>query len=98
MNNLQAIQAIRKERQQYEKDEDVIHNRMIHKQIIQMWKQEYPQEVQRLEQRKLLDDLAFVVQQRMWQTMQEYQDGGMNPTDAREQAELQHYPLTNLQN
>ena len=97
MNNLQAAHLIRKERQMYEEDEDVLHNRMIHKRIIQMWKQEYPQEVARLEQRNLLDDLAFVVQERMWRTMQEYQDGGMNPADAREQAELQHYQLISPQ-
>ena len=93
MNNLQAAHLIRKERQMYEEDEDVLHNRMIHKRIIQMWKQEYPQEVARLEQRNLLDDLAYVVQERMWRTMQEYQDTGWNPADAKMQAQMDHYPL-----
>lgn len=97
MNDLQAAHLIRKERQQYEA-KDVLHNKQIHRQIIQMWKQEDPQQVQRLEQRKLLDDLAYVVQQRMWQTMEQLQEAGMNPTDAREQAEQQNYPLSSLQN
>ena len=97
MNNLQAIQAIRKERQQYEEDEDVLHNRMLHREIIEMWTREYPQEVERLTKINLLDDLAYVTQERMWRTMDEYMDAGWNPADARMQAELDNYQLISPQ-
>lgn len=94
MNRLQMRRRIREERNRYEADEDLIHNKRLHKEIIKMWRRDAPATAARLDKEKMLDDVAFVSQQRMWRTMQMYLDGGMPVTDAREQAEREHLALT----
>ncbi len=92
-----AAHAIRKERQMYEEDEDVLHNRMIDKRIIQMWKQEYPQEVARLEQMQSTGlHLAFAARGECGERCRSIRMGNES-ADAREQAELQHYQLISPQ-
>lgn len=92
MNNLQMVMQIKAERQKYEQQE-VLHNKELHKQILGTWRRDSPKMYRRLVNLKVLDDLAFVCQERMWQTVEQYRKGGMAPTDAREQAELEHLML-----
>lgn len=92
MNNLQMKMRIKAERRKYEA-EDVLHNQDLHKRILETWRRDSPQMAQRLEKQGILDDLAFVSQERMWLAMDEYQKSGMPVTDAREQAERDHLML-----
>lgn len=92
MNNLQMARQIKAERQKYEAEE-VLHNKELHKQILETWRRDSPQMVARLEKLKILDDLAFVCQERMWQATEDNRKSGMPPTDAREQAERDHLML-----
>lgn len=92
MNDSQMTKLIRQEKTEYEKQE-VIHNSELNKQIIQTWKQNSPKMVERLNKLHILNDLAFVVQERMWRTSQQYRKAGMPVTDAREQAEKEHLML-----
>ncbi len=92
MNNLQMAMQIKAERRRYEAEE-VLHNKELHKQILETWRRDSSQMVTRLEKLKVLDDLAFVCQERMWQATEDYRKGGMPPTDAREQAERDHLML-----
>lgn len=92
MNNLQLAMKIKAERQQYEQ-EGVIHNKILHKQILATWLRDSPQMHARLQKQKVLEDLAYVSQERMWRQMRAYQDGGMAMTDAKEQAEREHLML-----
>lgn len=93
MNNLQMALQIKAERKRYEADEEAIHNRDLHRQILETWKRDSPQMVERLTKLKLLDDLAFVSQERMWRRAEELRKGGLPVTDAREQAEREHLML-----
>lgn len=90
--SLQMVASIKKERKKYE-DEDVIHNREMHHQILATWKRDSPQMTKRLRNLQVLDDLAFVCQERMWQANDGYRASGMPPTDARETAEREHLML-----
>lgn len=47
----------------------------------------------RLRNLQVLDDMAFVCQERMWQAMDEYQSIGMPRSDAKEQAYKDHLML-----
>ena len=93
MNDLQAAHLIRKERQQYEADEDLIHNKILHRQILETWRRDSPKMVARLEKQGILDDLAFVCQERMWRAAKDNRRAGLPVTDAREQAERDHLML-----
>lgn len=94
MNDLQMAHKIRQERQQREADEEsLVHNTLMHREILKTWRAQRPQMVARLEKLGILDDLAFVVQERMWETLDMYEKSGMPPTDAREQAEMEHLML-----
>ena len=88
----QMIKNIKKERKKYE-DEGVIHNREMHHQILATWKRNSPQMTKRLKNLQVLDDMAFVCQERMWQAKDDYQASGISPTDAREIAEREHLML-----
>lgn len=88
----QMVANIRKERQNYEREE-VMHSQSLHKEILETWRQDSPQMTARLKKQNLLDDLAFVVQERMWQAMDEYQASGMPRSDAKEQAYKDHLML-----
>lgn len=92
MNNLQMALKIKAERKKYEA-EDVIHSLELHQRILETWRRDSPQMATRLEKRGILDDLAFVSQERMWQAAKAYRKGGMPVTDAREQAERDHLML-----
>lgn len=88
----QEAQKIKQERQEYEK-QGVIHNLEMHKMILETWKRDSPKMTARLNKLKVTDELAYVSQERMWQTMTQYQKAKMPPTDAREQAEKEHLML-----
>ncbi|MEN8626077.1 hypothetical protein [Psychrobacter proteolyticus] len=88
----QMVANIRKERQNYEREE-VMHNQSLHKEILETWRQDSPQMTARLNKQNLLDDLAFVVQERMWQAKELYQASGMPRSDAKEQAYKDHLML-----
>ena len=62
--SLQMVASIKKERKKYE-DEDVIHNREMHHQILATWKGDSPQMTKRLRSLQVLDDMAFVCQERI---------------------------------
>ena len=92
MNPLQMALRIKAERKQYEAEE-VIHNPDLHQQILEAWRRDSPKMVARLEKQGILDDLAFVCQERMWRAAKDNRKAGMPVTDAREQAERQHLML-----
>lgn len=93
MNPLQMALRIKAERKQYEAEEDLIHNKILHRQILETWRRDSPKMVARLEKQRILDDLAFVCQERMWRAAKEYRKAGLPVTDAREQAERDHLML-----
>ena len=90
--SLQMVASIKKERKKYE-NEGVIHNREMHHQILATWKRDSPQMTKRLRNLQVLDDMAFVCQERMWQANDDYRASRMSPTDARETAEKEHLML-----
>ncbi|MEH6502189.1 hypothetical protein [Halopseudomonas aestusnigri] len=93
MDDLQMALRIKAERKQYEDVDEVTHNRDLHRRILSTWRSSSPKMVRELEALKILDDMAFVCQERMWRTAELYQNGGMYFTDAREQAEREHLML-----
>lgn len=92
MNPLQMALRIKAERKQYEAEE-VIHNQDLHRQILETWRRDSPKMVARLEKQGILDDLAFVCQERMWRAAKDNRKAGLPVTDAREQAERDHLML-----
>ena len=92
MNPLQMALKIKAERKQYEAEE-VIHNPDLHRQILETWRRDSPKMVARLEKQGILDDLAFVCQERMWRAAKDNRRAGLPVTDAREQAERDHLML-----
>jgi len=92
MNPLQMALRIKAERKQYEAEE-VIHNPDLHQQILEAWRRDSPKMVARLEKQGILDDLAFVCQERMWRAAKDNRRAGLPVTDAREQAERDHLML-----
>lgn len=92
MNPLQMALKIKSERKQYEAEE-VIHNPDLHQQILEAWRRDSPKMVARLEKQGILDDLAFVCQERMWRAAKDNRKAGLPVTDAREQAERDHLML-----
>lgn len=92
MNPLQMALKIKAERKQYEAEE-VIHNPDLHQQILEAWRRDSPKMVARLEKQGILDDLAFVCQERMWRAAKDNRRAGLPVTDAREQAERDHLML-----
>ena len=92
MNPLQMALKIKSERKQYEAEE-VIHNPDLHQQILEVWRRDSPKMVARLEKQGILEDLAFVCQERMWRAAKDNRRAGHPVTDAREQAERDHLML-----
>ena len=92
MNPLQMALKIKSERKQYEAEE-VIHNPDLHQQILEVWRRDSPKMVARLEKQGILEDLAFVCQERMWRAAKDNRKAGLPVTDAREQAERDHLML-----
>ena len=60
---------------------------------METWRRDSPQMYNRLKKLKILADLAFVCQERMWLASEMYRKAGMPPTNAREQAERDHLML-----
>ena len=92
MNPLQMALKIKSERKQYE-TEEVIHNPDLHQQILEAWRRDSPKMVAQLEKQGILEDLAFVCQERMWRAAKDNRKAGLPVTDAREQAERDHLML-----
>ena len=92
MDDLEMALRIKAERKQYEAEE-VIHNPDLHQQILEAWRRDSPKMVARLEKQGILDDLAFVCQERMWRAAKDNRRAGLPVTDAREQAERDHLML-----
>jgi|GEM_PF-6363780 len=84
---------IQEEYERYLNDDDTIHNRIIHQDIINIWKSNSPRMYQRLDAKGMLEAVAYVSQQRMWEAMDDYLEAGYSITDAREQAERDHLML-----
>ena len=93
MDDAEMALRIKAERKRYEEVDEVTHNRDLHRRILSTWRCSSPKMVRELEALKILDDMAFVCQERMWRTAELYQKGGMYFTDAREQAEREHLML-----
>lgn len=87
------IKRIRLEYMRLRADEDVLHNRDLHRRILETWRRDSPKMWARLSQLKLAEPLAYVLQERMWQAMNENLRAGLPVTDAREQAEIDHLML-----
>lgn len=92
MDDLQMALRIKAERKQYQAEE-VIHNPDLHRQILETWRRDSPKMVARLQKQGILDDLAFVCQERMWRAAKDNRKAGLPVTDAREQAERDHLML-----
>lgn len=84
---------IRQEYQRMQEDEDLVHNKALHLRILKTWERDSPKMWARLQALKVAEEMAFVSQERMWQTARLYREGGMPVTDAREQAEKEHLML-----
>ncbi|MGH1449665.1 MAG: hypothetical protein ACRBBM_09625 [Pseudomonadaceae bacterium] len=93
MDDLEMALRIKAERKQYEEVDEVIHNRDLHSQILSTWRRDSPKMVKELEALNILDDMAFVCQERMWRAEEAFSKGGMYFTDAREQAERENLML-----
>ena len=81
------IQRIKAEHQKYLDDELTLHNQTLHKRILETWKRDSPRMYLRLRTQGVLEAMAYVSQQRMWEESDRLEKAGMPPTDAREQAE-----------
>jgi hypothetical protein len=92
MNNLQMAKQINQEYQQYQ-EQEVLHNQEMHQRILATWRRDSPKMTAELTKLKLMDKMAFVVQERMWLASAENLKAGMPVTDAREQAEREHLLL-----
>jgi len=87
------ISQIKLEYQRLQRNEEVLHNQVLHRRILKTWREQSPAMWGRLQAAKLTEALAFVMQQRMWQMTDELEAAGYPPTDAREQAEAEHLML-----
>jgi precorrin-6B methylase 1 len=83
-------------RQEYQKylAQDVIHNSRMQREILETWERDRPKMYQELKEQGILEELAFVVQERMWQEDDRLTKAGMSWTDAREIATASHLMLT----
>lgn len=84
------LQAIRAEHEENLKDDEISPNMEIHRRILASWEQESPKMWKQLKAQGMADILAQVVQQRMWNAVDENLAAGMPITDATEQAERDH--------
>lgn len=69
------------------REQDEGYSLELHKQILKAWEVLRPKMWERLTSEGIAEDLALIVQMRMWHAMDQYMKAGMPPTDAREQAE-----------
>lgn len=89
----QDVQRIKAEYQKYLDNEETLHNQNLHQRILATWKADSPAMYLRLRTQGVLEEMAFVCQQRMWEEMDRLVKAGMAVTDAREQAEREHLML-----
>ena len=89
----QDVQRIKAEHQRYLDNEETLHNQNLHQRILATWKADSPAMYLRLRTQGVLEAMAFVCQQRMWDEQARLMKAGMPVTDAREQAERQHLML-----
>ena len=82
----QDVQRIKVEHQKY-LDEGAEITIPLHQRILATWKAESPAMYLRLRSQGVLEAMAFVCQQRMWEQQAQLMKAGMPVTDAREQAE-----------
>lgn len=87
------VARIKAEHQKYLDDELTLHNQTLHKRILETWKRDSPRMYLRLRTQGVLEAMAYVSQQRMWEESDRLEKAGMPPTDAREQAEREHLML-----
>ena len=88
----QDVQRIKAEHQKY-LDEGAEITIPLHQRILATWKADSPAMYLRLRTQGVLEAMAFVCQQRMWDEQARLIKAGMPVTDAREQAERQHLML-----
>ena len=88
----QDVQRIKAEYQKY-LDEGAEITIPLHQRILATWKADSPAMYLRLRTQGVLEAMAFVCQQRMWQECDRLERSGMPMTDAREQAEREHLML-----
>jgi hypothetical protein len=86
-------QTIKAEYAALKEDEDLLHNKVLHKRILSTWAQESPKFLGALQKDQMAEELAFVVQERMWQTEEALRKGGMAYPDSLEQAEREELML-----
>ena len=86
------IQRIKAEHQKYLDAGEVV-TIPLHQRILETWKRDSPKMYLRLRSQGVLEAMAFVCQQRMWDEQARLMKSGMPVTDAREQAERQHLML-----
>lgn len=92
MTTRPEIAKTKAERQRFEQA-GAIHNRRLHRQILDAWARFSPKMTARLKRQGILNDYAYVCQARMWQENERLQQSGLPVTDAREQAERAHLLL-----
>ena len=83
----QRQDQITEEYNRLNQDEETIHNQDLHKEILATWEYTSPKFYQELKSVRMLDKMAYVVQQRMWAENDSLIKAGFPYTDAREQAE-----------
>ena len=88
----QDVQRIKAEHQKY-LDEGAEITIPLHQRILATWKADSPAMYLRLRTQGVLEAMAFVCQQRMWEEAARLRKAGMSVTDAREQAEREHLML-----
>ena len=86
------IQRIKAEHQKYLDAGEVV-TIPLHQRILETWKRDSPKMYLRLRSQGVLEAMAFVCQQRMWDEQARLIKAGVPVTDAREQAERQHLML-----
>ena len=65
---------------------DLMHVRSLHEEILEDWEWNRPEMYRRLKEEGLLEKLAFVLQEKMWQEEESLSASGMPPGDAKAQA------------
>ena len=73
--------------------EETLTNQEVHAWICSTWANGSPAMMAQLEVANLVDDLALVLQERMWNRQAELLKAGFSVTDAREQAEREELML-----
>ena len=88
----QDVQRIKAEHQKY-LDEGAEITIPLHQRILATWKADSPAMYLRLRTQGVLEAMAYVRQQKMWEQNDALVKAGMPPTDAREQAERDNLML-----